>query len=642
MPRNRGPGINVATAAGPITVSLQNMRRLQEAVESNRCSLSDVEMILASLKWDFVPQVEDWPQASQLERSRAETATSSVMLLQNITRAIASDVDWREDAVEKVIESVGGICRWVAFCLRLRFVGTTSPFAQLGCSTKKAWSVYTAVLENLLISDVRIRSALLSTPELVDLVIDTWRMEERGVPIIELELDTCPGTVLLCRTVGPQESGLDLLVQRLTAGHGKRSMFRFLECTIRRVRQVCKAARTFEIGYKRLQDIFAILGALLGSSAGSWIWTLLRKLEFAREAMFGLIDLSGKADCSIHTLLEPISTLFRIVTVYSDRTVSTIGVFLANPTFRGLYLTAVTSIPPSDEEASQNAEETLSLITFHAVYPSLLAHILNLREEGRRYICGDNPPLHWHTGNFKTTWDSFFLQVSRFSVPMQMVDSLTICDNPMCLRWQARAETSRQSASRQCSGCSSMVYCCEECQKEDWNGLHREECKSASIFHTRTKSVLLSYGHKTRQFHTNWAAWLYGMLEEKIDEARLKMHPGYTAQEAVPHFDEKQGLSRKNEMTFINPTVNALWVNVGNIKTPQVWLKPRIAKMVGDYREGRLAPDVRLMQAMFAVGINYTAVLLVAVRKGEAGRWRGEYGVLRLMETPWTPQKQPW
>ncbi|KAF6760752.1 hypothetical protein DFP72DRAFT_881425 [Ephemerocybe angulata] len=633
MPRNRGPGINVDIAAGGPTVSLNNIQRLREAMKSNRCSLSDVEMLLASLKWDLVPQVDHWQQATQLERSRAETATSSVMLLRNITRAIASDVDWREAAVEKVIESVGGICRWVAICLRFNFVGTTSPFARLGRSAKVAWNVYTTVLEGLLVADPRIRLALLSTPEFADLVIYLWTMEERGVPITELELDACPTTDLLRTTVDPVESGLDLLVQRLAAGQGKGSMFRFLECTIRRIRQACKAATTFTIGYRRLQDIFAIIFALLASSVSSRVWILLRRLDFARETMFGIIELASKADdLSVHTLLRPILSLFQIVTIYSDRTVSTLGGLLANPTLRELYLTAVTSIPPSDEDASQNAEEILRVISIHAVYPSLIVHASNLREEGRRYIGGDNPPLL--TSNFKMTWDSFSHQVSRFNVPMQMVDSLTICDNPMCLRWQVRAETFRKSASRQCSGCSSVVYCCEECQKEDWNALHREECKSASIFYTRTKSVLLTYGHRTRQFHTNWAAHLYGVIEEKIDEARSKMLPGHTNQEVVPHFDEKQGLAR-NGITFIplraNPTVNALWWNVENNTTPQVWLKPRVAKMVEDYREGRFPPDVRLMQVMFAIGIHYTAMLLVAARKGEGGRYRGEYGIFRLM-----------
>ncbi|KAF5341118.1 hypothetical protein D9611_006004 [Ephemerocybe angulata] len=637
MPRNRGPGINAGIAPGSPIVSLQNILRLGEAMRNDICSLSDVETLLANLKWDFVPQIEDWQQASPLDRRRAECATSSFMLIPNITRAIDSGVGWNEAAVEMVLESIGGICRWAAFCLRFNFVVTTSVLARAGHTAKEACNLHSAVLGNLLISDPRIRLVLLSTPEFVDLVIYIWKMEEGGTPIMELEIDTCHCTDLLRSTVNPEESGLDFLVQQLTAGQGKRSMLRFLDCTIRRLRHVCKAAKTFEIGYSRLQDIFAILSSLLASSASSRVWILLRRLEFAREAMFGVIDLSSKAGNSIHTLLRPILTLFQMVTIYSDRTVYTLGVLLANPTLRGLYLTAVTSTPPSDEDAPQNAEEILSLISVHAVYPSLLAHILNLREEGRRYICGDNPPLHWHTGNFKTTWDSFSLQVSRFYVPMRMVDSLTICDNPMCVRWQARAETSQQSASRQCSGCSSVVYCCEECQKEDWNALHREECKSASIFHTRTKSVLLSYSHKTRQFHTNWAAWLYGMLEEKIDEACPRMLPGYTAQEVVPHFDEKQGFSR-NGITFIplrvNPTVNALWWNAGKFKTPQVWLKPRVAKMVEDYKAGRFASDVRLMQVMFAVGINYTALLLVAARKSEGGKYRGEYGVLRLMETP--------
>lgn len=51
--------------------------------------------------------------------------------------------------------------------------------------------------------------------------------------------------------------------------------------------------------------------------------------------------------------------------------------------------------------------------------------------------------------------------------------------------------------SRQCSRCSSVVYCSIKCQTEDWNKLHRVECHSADVEHRSERYLqALSFGYR--------------------------------------------------------------------------------------------------------------------------------------------------
>ncbi|KAF5334313.1 hypothetical protein D9611_014131 [Ephemerocybe angulata] len=52
-----------------------------------------------------------------------------------------------------------------------------------------------------------------------------------------------------------------------------------------------------------------------------------------------------------------------------------------------------------------------------------------------------------------------------------------------------------------CSNCHSVVYCSPQCQREDWNARHRNECRDMRVDYLERSYTNLSYSYSTRAFH---------------------------------------------------------------------------------------------------------------------------------------------
>ncbi|KAF5328974.1 hypothetical protein D9611_013483 [Ephemerocybe angulata] len=97
-------------------------------------------------------------------------------------------------------------------------------------------------------------------------------------------------------------------------------------------------------------------------------------------------------------------------------------------------------------------------------------------------------------------WEHFWttLTLSSISVAVREATYIFQCDNLDHLELHRRnGVTSGNDTKprRVCSGCKTVFYCSKECQRDDWNALHRLECSSAS--------ALLRARRKKRQ----WFPW---------------------------------------------------------------------------------------------------------------------------------------
>ncbi|KAF6748665.1 hypothetical protein DFP72DRAFT_1074019 [Ephemerocybe angulata] len=98
-------------------------------------------------------------------------------------------------------------------------------------------------------------------------------------------------------------------------------------------------------------------------------------------------------------------------------------------------------------------------------------------------------------------WEHFWttLKLSSISAAVREETYIFQCDNLNHLELHGRnGGTSGNDTARPrrvCSGCKTVFYCSNECQTEDWNALHRLECKSAT--------VLL----RTRRKRHQWFPW---------------------------------------------------------------------------------------------------------------------------------------
>ncbi|KAF6760749.1 hypothetical protein DFP72DRAFT_881416 [Ephemerocybe angulata] len=618
------------------------MQKLIYMMRSNDCTLEGVGMVLDKLKWELVPQLDDWAQASPLDKRRTYAATSSLSLLPNICTTIASGGEWKEAAVGKVLDSVGGICRWMAFCMPLGFAATTRGLRdRSGRVVEDTCTSHSAVIESLLASDDRIRMLFLATPQFLDPVIWIWTAEGEAAPVTEIRKEKCVCTDLLSSVV-MEESGLEMLVQQLTTHRNKKVMTQFLTATVRRIRHICKASATFPIVLKRLSDVFNILSHLLHSSAGFGIWLALLKVNFVQETTSALADLiSSKAFGHAEQLLSPLLSFLNLILIHNHKRVSSIAEIFSNLKLVGLYLTAVTVIPESGCEAEvQQAVDILTIVSTYNIYPSVYPHVATLEGTGKRIPERDGLLDH---AKFRNAWYIFSKQ-HETRREILMVTPPSLCDNPTCARWQMRFDVTLKLTSKQCSGCSMVVYCSEECQNEDWKALHSAECPSASLFNRRTASFLpKSYPHKTRAIHTSGLGSLYTSTKDFLSGNFSATFPDYAPYEVLPHFDESHGIIPKLTSGLVplrdfdddapdpHPRLHKGLLNEWRI---QPWLRPRVAQLVGDYRAGRLPPDARLIQMMLPSECDGIVVILLVMVREVADGYEGMYSVARLGVAP--------
>ncbi|TEB05150.1 hypothetical protein FA13DRAFT_1265039 [Coprinellus micaceus] len=92
--------------------------------------------------------------------------------------------------------------------------------------------------------------------------------------------------------------------------------------------------------------------------------------------------------------------------------------------------------------------------------------------------------------------------LDRGSLYMKLegTDYLNICDNISC----ERTVDKQECTSRQCSGCSSVMYCSQSCQSLDWDAFHRAECLDARAHYLKQKEAGTSYSHRSRAFHAKY------------------------------------------------------------------------------------------------------------------------------------------
>jgi hypothetical protein len=72
-----------------------------------------------------------------------------------------------------------------------------------------------------------------------------------------------------------------------------------------------------------------------------------------------------------------------------------------------------------------------------------------------------------------------------------LCDNLSVCSKRLLMRPRGLTSLSQcegpsgisERLSRQCSGCSSVIYCSERCQRMDWVSWHKSECPLARKAH---------------------------------------------------------------------------------------------------------------------------------------------------------------
>ncbi|KAJ3540320.1 hypothetical protein NMY22_g4342 [Coprinellus aureogranulatus] len=176
-----------------------------------------------------------------------------------------------------------------------------------------------------------------------------------------------------------------------------------------------------------------------------------------------------------------------------------------------------------------------------------------------------------------------------------------------------------------CSKCHSVVYCSRECQKRDWEQLHRYECSKAHLEHTDMKHSEESYSHPTRAFQLS-------VLLEAFEKCYHSQKPGTTIRPNDPRAEKKK-------VCIFRPYLN--WkVEAGGKYIPK-WKSRRWAAMKALWGASHFAyvlratrpnanasaalsqPERYITDAQFLYG-NRVLHLVALLRRGDGPRQLGD------------------
>ncbi|KAF6759560.1 hypothetical protein DFP72DRAFT_1043188 [Ephemerocybe angulata] len=172
-----------------------------------------------------------------------------------------------------------------------------------------------------------------------------------------------------------------------------------------------------------------------------------------------------------------------------------------------------------------------------------LNHPRVIRRFLRMYPDGEVPGLEGCRLATSELWEFRWKQALLFCEVYQKFDEGGVVHD--CMR---REEGLGQRApSRQCAGCSSVVYCSTACQEEDWK-----------IFPwTRMQAGMpRSCCHSVRQFHTQWVAETIESFESEVSQ---RGEYSFSATRDPMVTQEEHGISvgvSKASSRFIVPTVS--------------------------------------------------------------------------------------
>ncbi|KAJ3524574.1 hypothetical protein NMY22_g10936 [Coprinellus aureogranulatus] len=217
---------------------------------------------------------------------------------------------------------------------------------------------------------------------------------------------------------------------------------------------------------------------------------------------------------------------------------------------------------------------------------------------------------------------------------------LQLCDNQLCKHPQVSA------SSRECAGCSLMVYCSEECQKEDWKGLHYAECEYARLEDSRQRVAQMRYSHRSRAFHAQLIAHL---LNQDPNRKARERNPSIPFNHLLPIYQLNSRNSGMSSMKGLTPQMYAMagqeldyahdawWNAPPRMEFKQEWLRPRLSELVERYRDGNMGGHVRVVEGVFQLAHIKSAIsLTIKLERSAAEVYKPVYCVSRYGDTPIT------
>ncbi|KAH6901603.1 hypothetical protein BKA70DRAFT_1229761 [Coprinopsis sp. MPI-PUGE-AT-0042] len=193
--------------------------------------------------------------------------------------------------------------------------------------------------------------------------------------------------------------------------------------------------------------------------------------------------------------------------------------------------------------------------------------------------------------------------VSLSDVPGE-IREVVLCDSR--LHRQKRATSGEKSFEKPqcCSGCHLVVYCSEACQREDWNGRHKSECRSMKRTSDERRRSAVHYSQANRHLHVRMIMTLFCSRYTNI----LNECDHTSANKSIFMVDASSGLSHPKPIEEV-PLVDFQTMFYGSFDSPE--MEARKDEIIKDFTAQPSSTTRRLWALVLYWDIHRRVHLLV-------------------------------
>ncbi|TEB28690.1 hypothetical protein FA13DRAFT_1735514 [Coprinellus micaceus] len=220
--------------------------------------------------------------------------------------------------------------------------------------------------------------------------------------------------------------------------------------------------------------------------------------------------------------------------------------------------------------------------------------------------------------------------VDRYALYSDRERRVQVCDNLNHIARETGAKA-RRFVEKMCAGCHLLVYCSRECQREDWEARHRDECSDMRENYLWQKYTLgARYSHNSRTFHST----IFGnVFTTRVDvfngiKARLpntspegiERDPGWKVVYTIDPGDTIEPMSIDLLPDFVKATITLL----------PLYLKKRfehlVNRLVSSSSPGssERSRTMCMVNASYDTGRGYEANIIALLRNEKVGTYPGD------------------
>ncbi|KAF5332197.1 hypothetical protein D9611_008033 [Ephemerocybe angulata] len=527
--------------------------------------------------------------------------------------------DLKTAVANQLIENVDGLCRWIC-CLLLIHDNARQITGWENGIPLAAYAGIATLVHSVLSLDDRVYEVYISSTEWIDIILHLWfRIDDNtGEPLLDINSRSIVHA--LCAVV-MKEVGVEIFLHRIIE---KRLVPRLAWTILRRARLASEDPSAAD-AIEYLRTLSATSSFLVASSSED-LHRAFGEANYLREFCSAINTLSITVQKSHATMLPRLAICVHRLSLMATKARTHVVENRCGLLEGGIVPLLVRVIPWADKSTEPHpdyADIVTRALTLHGLtHPRVIRRFLGM------YPDREVPDLEGCSLATSERWECRWRQAFLFCKAYQRFDGVgvvTMCDNQACMH---RAQ---ERVSRQCAGCSSVVYCSAACQEEDWRAFHHHECSQARRDHAVRRSLHTWYSHSVRQFHTQWVADSVENIESEVfqrgGDAPLMHHDNPS--ETMVHLDFSKGEIATH---FINMTrsvpTDILWSSRSNTAYPQGFLKPRHASLFQRYWSGLAGPKSRLAELVLCFG-QHSYLDLIVLLEPVGGVYRGVYSIAR-------------